>query len=152
MFVAVAVALTLGAVLVGLFARVASRAPERVNLGSRVFDLGKAEARVEQATEGPLVFNDLIRDSRPVALAVGYLGDDRWIALNLITDPSQPRCAARWDRSKRRYENPCNGVIYAPDGTPADPSTSKPLQRYAVEVTEKDRLVVDLNRAPSDET
>lgn len=145
MFAAVLLALALATLLLFVFARIASRNADKVNLGSKVFDLGSAKKRIPQARLAPLQFNDLVRDNRQVALAVVYLGDNRWAALNTIAPGATPECATQWNPDSRVWVDPCNGNLYAPDG---GNTTAAPLEQFVAEVTAKGRLVIDLNRKP----
>ena len=64
MIVAVLVALALSAIVLVVFSNVASKRPEKVNLGGRAFVMRQLERRTQQADVGPLFFNDLVKDSR----------------------------------------------------------------------------------------
>ena len=142
LFVAIAVALAVAGWVLYSFARFTHREPEKVNLGGRTFVLRDAARRAEQAAVGPLFFNDLVRDNRPLPLVLSSLGKNDWAALNAIPAGSPERCAVGWDPARRVFVDPCNEHVFAPDGT----SDSGPaLTRYAATVNGRDQLVVDLN-------
>ena len=148
MIVAVVVALCVSAIVLVLFSRVAAKRPERVNLGSRVFVMGQLEKRTQRADDGPLFFNDLVRDDRPLPLAVIYVGGE-WAALNAVPKGQAIECAVRWDPAREVFVDPCTQGIYAPDGTRDDGGAA--LERYSAKSdAATDRLVVDLNVAYAD--
>lgn len=148
MVVAVVVALCVSAIVLVLFSRIAAKRPDKVNLGGRLFVMRQLEKRTQRADDGPLFFNDLVRDDRPLPLAVIYVGDE-WAALNALPNAQPVECAVRWDPTRKVFVNPCNDVIYAPDGTRDD--DGPPLERYSATAdTEGDRLIVDLNVSYAD--
>lgn len=148
MVVAVGVALCVSAIVLVLFSRVAAKRPERVNLGNRLFVMRQLEKRTQRASDGPLFFNDLVRDDRPLPLAVIYVGE-QWAALNALPKGQPIDCAVRWDGGRKVFVDPCTQGIYAPDGTRDDGGA--PLERYSAKAdVEADRLIVDLNVAYAD--
>ncbi len=149
MILAVLVALAMSAIVLVIFSNVASKRPEKVNLGNRSFVMRQLERRTQQADVGPLFFNDLVKDDRPLPLALMYLGADRWAALNALP-PGQPEnCVVQWDQDRKVFVNPCNEEVFAPDGTREDRSVG--LERFSAKADKKaDRLVVDLNIAYAD--
>lgn len=148
MIVAVVVALCVSAIVLVMFSRVAAKRPERVNLGNRLFVMRQLEKRTQRADDGPLFFNDLVRDDRPLPLAVIYVGQ-QWAALNALPKGQPIECAVRWDPARKVFVNPCTQGIYAPDGTRDDGSA--PLERYSAKAdVATDRLIVDLNVAYAD--
>ncbi len=152
MIVAVAVALGVSAIVLVLFSGVASKRPDKVNLGNRLFVMRQLAKRTAQAVDGPLFFNDLVRDERPLPLAVillGSEGKDDWAAMNALP-PGQPStCAVGWDAARKVFVNPCTDDVYAPDGTRDDGGA--PLARYSATADrDTDRLIVDLNVSYAD--
>lgn len=148
MIVAVVVALCVSAIVLVLFSRVAAKRPDKVNLGGRVFVMRQLEKRTLRASDGPLFFNDLVRDDRPLPLAVIYVGDD-WVALNALPVGQPITCAVRWDPQRKVFVDPCDETVYAPDGTRDDGGA--PLERYSAKSdVEADRLIVDLNISYAD--
>lgn len=125
-----------------MFARFASRKPESINLGGRTFVLRNATRRAEQAALGPLFFNDLVRDNRPLPLILSSLGGTNWAALNAVPPGSPERCAVTWNQERKVFADPCTNGVYAPDGLADD---GRSLIRYEASVNAKDQLVVDLN-------
>jgi hypothetical protein len=148
MIVAVVVALCVSAIVLVLFSRIAAKRPDKVNLGGRLFVMRQLEKRTQRADDGPLFFNDLVRDERPLPLAVIYVGQE-WAALNALP-PGQPlTCAVRWDPQRKVFVDPCDQTVYAPDGTRDDGGA--PLERYSAKSdTDADRLIVDLNVSYAD--
>lgn len=149
MIVAVAVALGVSAIVLVLFSSVASKRPDKVNLGNRLFVIRQLGKRTAQAVDGPLFFNDLVRDERPLPLAVILLGEDNWAAMNALP-PGQPaKCSVGFDPGRKVFVNPCTDDVYAPDGTRDDGGA--PLTRYSATADpDTDRLIVDLNVAYAD--
>jgi hypothetical protein len=152
MFVAVFVALVVSGLILFAFSRVAERAPSKVKIGSRVFDLGFVEQRVANIDKGgPLYFNDLVNDDgRPLPIVVNLIhhgndpAKDEWVILNPIPVGSDIRCAVRWQASKS-FLDPCTNDAYAPNG---EGPHGKSLTRYTTRFLGKknDRLVADLNK------
>ena len=142
LFVAIAIALAVGTGSLFLFARYASRNPEDINLGGRTFIIRDATRRAEQAKLGPLFFNDLVRDNRPLPLILSSLDGTDWAALNAVPPGAEERCAVTWDQDRKVFVDPCTKGVYAPDGV-ADDGTS--LIRYTAVVNTKDQLEIDLN-------
>ena len=111
-------------------------------LGDPSFEVGRAEtlARAVERDRTPLLFQDLLQRSRDIW--VQHEGPDPkagWRAFEAHA-PDQPRtCQLRWDADARRFDDPCTGRTYPPDGAG--------LTQYRVEVRDG-RLVVDL-RAPA---
>ena len=143
LFVAIAVALVVGTGTLFLFARYASRKPENINLGGRTFVIRESARRAEQAKLGPLFFNDLVRDNRPLPLVLSFLGGTEWAALNAVPPGAAERCAVTWDQARKVFVDPCTNAIFAPDGV-ADSGGS--LTRYSATVNAKDQLEIDLNK------
>jgi hypothetical protein len=149
MIVAVAIALAVSAIVLLVFSNVASKRPDKVNLGNRLFVMRQLAKRTAQAEDGPLFFNDLVRDQRPLPLAVILLGEDNWAAMNALP-PGQPaKCVVGWDAARKVFVNPCTDDVYAPDGTRDDGGA--PLSRYSATADgDSDRLIVDLNVSYAD--
>ena len=146
LFAAIALAIAVGAGVLVIFARYASRKPENINLGGRTFVIRNATRQAEQAKLGPLFFNDLVRDNRPLPLVLSSLGGTDWAALNAIPPGSGERCAVTWDQGRNVFVDPCTKGIYAPDGLADD---GRSLIRYRAVVNTKDQLEIDLNRTYS---
>ena len=146
LFIAIALALVVGTGTLFLFARYASRKPENINLGGRTFVIREAARRAEQAKLGPLFFNDLVRDNRPLPLVLSFLGGTEWAALNAVPAGAAERCAVTWDQDRKVFVEPCTNAIFAPDGV-ADSGAS--LTRYSATVNAKDQLEIDLNKTVS---
>ncbi len=159
---AVLVALFVGGWVLFAFSRFASKSPDKVQLGSRVFDLGSARLRASTiASTGPLFFNDLIQGGRSLPIVVLYLGMNpgakgvvdpkNFVALNAIPPIGAPACPVEWIKAKDRLVQPCTKLEYLPDGTLADAQTvslngAVNMERFEVIIGKKGRLVVDLNR------
>jgi hypothetical protein len=159
---AVVVALFVGGWVLFAFSRFASKSPDKVQLGSRVFDLGSARLRASTiARTGPLFFNDLIQGGRSLPIVVLYLGMNpgskgvvdpkNFVALNAIPPIGTPACPVEWIKAKDRLVQPCTKLEFLPDGTLASTQTvplngAKNMERFEVMMGKKGRLVVDLNR------
>jgi hypothetical protein len=159
---AVIVALFVGGWVLFAFSRFASKSPDKVQLGSRVFDLGSARLRASTiARTGPLFFNDLIQGGRSLPIVVLYLGMNpgakgvvdpkNFVALNAIPPIGTPACPVEWIKAKDRLVQPCTKLEFLPDGTLASTQTvplngAKNMERFEVFLGKKGRLVVDLNR------
>jgi hypothetical protein len=141
LFIAIALALLIGTGVLVIFARYASRRPQDINLGGRTFIIRDATRRAEQAKQGPLFFNDLVRDNRPLPLILSSLGEKQWAALNAVPPGAPERCAVTWDQDRKVFLDPCSKHIYAPDGI----GDGGALTRYEATVNAKDQLVIDLN-------
>jgi hypothetical protein len=144
LFVAVGVALVVSTGALWVFARIASKHAEAINLGSRVFSLGNAESRIKQAKVAPLFFNDLVRDERGLPVVLAYIRDKEWAALNAIPPGSTEDCIVKWDEENRALIDPCTKKLYGPNGV--GDKAVKPLTRYSTVVDTKGRLIVNLNK------
>ena len=159
---AVVVALFVGGWVLFAFSRFASNSPDKVQLGSRVFDLGSARGRASTISQtGPLFFNDLIQGGRSLPIVVLYVGlnpgakgvvdSKNFIALNAIPPVATPACPVDWMKARDRLVQPCSKLEYLPDGTLATTQTAPlngaiDMERFEVFLGKKGRLVVDLNR------
>jgi hypothetical protein len=159
---AVVVALFVGGWVLFAFSRFASKSPDKVQLGSRVFDLGSARGRASTiARTGPLFFNDLIQGGRSLPIVVLYLGMNpgakgvvdpkNFVALNAVPPIGTPACPVDWIKAKDRLVQPCTKLEFLPDGTLASTQTvplngAVQMERFEVFLGKKGRLVVDLNR------
>jgi hypothetical protein len=164
--VAVAIALFVGGWVLFAFSRFASSSPDKVQLGSRVFDLGSARTRASTISQtGPLFFNDLIQGGRSLPVVVLYVGlnpgakgavdPKNFIALNAIPPVATPACPVDWIKAKDRLVQSCTKLEYLPDGTLSTSQTvpldealkgATDMERFEVFLGKKGRLVVDLNR------
>lgn len=141
MFVAVSIALVIGAISLWFFARVASRDGQSLNFGDRQFILNGADNHAKRAKVSPLFFNDLVKDKTSLPLVLSYLGENNWAAMNAIPKGSTANCIVQWDMERKVLVNPCTKDTFAPDGV----SDSGPaLVRYSAIVNSKNQLVVDL--------
>jgi hypothetical protein len=159
---AVVVALFVGGWVLFAFSRFASKSPDKVQLGSRVFDLGSARGRASTiARTGPLFFNDLIQGGRSLPIVVLYLGMNpgakgvvdpkNFVALNAVPPIGTQACPVEWIKAKDRLVQPCTKLEFLPDGTLAITQTvplngAVNMERFEVFLGKKGRLVVDLNR------
>ena len=113
-------AVALAAGLTFLVVRYASRQPDKVNLGQRVFSVARAgRLAPEVARDGPLLFKDPLNRNRELYLQ--HLGDDPkqgWVALEGYAPgaPREVRCVLRWEQATRQFRDPCGGGTYPADG------------------------------------
>ena len=135
-------ALAFAALLVFLVVRYASDRPDEVNLGDRVFEVGRADRLARRITEQrePFLFKDPLNRERE--LYVQHLGSDAkkgWLAFEAYgpAAPRELRCLLDWQRDQRQFRNPC--------GQPATfPGDGAGLVSYKASVDEAGIVVVDL--------
>ena len=141
-------ALAFAALLVFLVVRYASNRPDEVNLGDRVFEVGRADRLARRISEQrePFLFKDPLNRERE--LYVQHLGTDAkngWLAFEAYA-PSAPReirCLLDWQRDQRRFRNPC--------GQPSTfPEDGAGLVSYSATVDETGIVVVDLRTRTGD--
>jgi hypothetical protein len=111
-------ALAFAAGLLFLVVRYASRNPEQVNLGPKVFRVGSA-TRLARAVEegGPFLFKDPLNREREVF--VQHLGEDPnagWSAIRAYASRETLDCLLRWERDPKRFVDPCTSRSYPADG------------------------------------
>ena len=135
-------ALVFAVLVVFLVVRYASNRPDEVNLGDRVFEVGRADRLARRITEQrePFLFKDPLNRERE--LYVQHLGSDAkegWLAFEAYapTAPRKLRCLLDWQRDRRTFRNPC--------GQPAMfPEDGAGLVSYSAIVDKAGILVVDL--------
>lgn len=113
------VACALAAALVWAVVRFASQNPDKVNLGSPVFNVGRAQRLARAVADGgPFLFQDPLSLGRGRNLYIQHLGGDPdagWSAIEARL-PGEPSCAVTWDRGKDRFVD-CHGDGHPADGT-----------------------------------
>lgn len=111
----------------------------QVKLGSDTYDAGPASARAANiAKGGPLLFSDVSSGNRDIWLQ--HIGDDDaqgWSAFDARRPGQGRNCTLVWRTDSGDFRDPCDGTIVPADGTG--------LLSYPVTVTEKGRVIVDLN-------
>ena len=110
-----------------------------VKLGSDTYDAGPASSRAENiASGGPLLFSDVSSGKRDIWLQhLGDAVDQGWLAFD-ARRPGQSRdCTLDWQAASNDFRDPCDGTIVTADGAG--------LLSYPVTVTDKGRVIVDLN-------
>ncbi len=111
-------ALTFAAALLFFVVRFASKNPEQVNLGPRVFRLGSATRLAKEVEQrGPFLFKDPLNREREVF--VQHLGADPnvgWSAIRAYASRETVECLLRWEREAGRFVDPCTSQSYPPDG------------------------------------
>lgn len=135
-------AVVVAAGLVYLVVDYASQRPDEVNLGDRVFQVGRATRlarRIDEQRE-PFLFKDPLNRERE--LYVQHLGTDPkkgWLAFEAYAPdaPRQLRCLLDWQPQQRRFRNPCG----EPSTFPADGAG---LVSYRANVDGNGIVVVDL--------
>lgn len=113
-----------------------------VKLGSDTYDAGSASSRARNIAEGgPLLFSDVSSGRRDIFLQ--HIGDDDttgWLAFD-ARRPGQGRdCTLLWQAASNDFRDPCDGTIVPADGTG--------LIDYPVTITDKGKVVIDLNPDP----
>ena len=120
--------------------RFAAESPDRVDLGPRVFKVGRADRLAPRiAQDGPLLFQDTLDRGREIYVQHTGAGEDEgWMAFEAYGPdaPHQPDCVLTWDGAARRFRDPCGDGSYPPDGAG--------LAHYQTTV-EDGLVVVDLN-------
>ncbi|HSH60528.1 MAG TPA: hypothetical protein VK988_13005 [Acidimicrobiales bacterium] len=112
------VALAFAAVLLFLVVRFASRNPEQVNLGPRVFRVGSA-ARLAREVErrGPFLFKDPLNREREVYIQhLGQDPDAGWSGIRAYASRETIECLLRWEPASGRFVDPCTSQTYPADG------------------------------------
>lgn len=107
----------LAGLLVAVAVRYAARNPEKANLGSSVLSLEADRLAREVAKRGPVLFKDPLNRDREIY--VQHLGSDTdkgWVALRAYASRVSVDCLLRWNRSQRRFVDPCTERSYPPDG------------------------------------
>jgi hypothetical protein len=130
------------AAVVFLVVRYASSRPDEVNLGDRVFEVGRADRLARRITEQrePFLFKDPLNRERE--LYVQHLGRDSkkgWLAFEAYAPeaPRELRCLLDWQPNERRFRNPC--------GQPTSfPEDGAGLVSYEAKVNDSNIVVVDL--------
>lgn len=111
-----------------------------VRLGPERFDAGPADDRAEAiADQGPLLLPDVSGGDRDVY--VQHLGGDLrsgWLVFDARRPGTSRDCTLEWRADTQQFVDPCDGTTVDERGTG--------LTQYTVEVTEDDRVVVDLRR------
>lgn len=116
-----------------------------VKLGSDTYDAGSASARSRNIADGgPLLFSDVSSGKRDIYLQ--HIGDDiskGWYAFD-ARRAGQPRdCTLSWQPAESNFRDPCDGTIVPADGTG--------VSAYAVTITDKGKVIVDLRGENPDE-
>lgn len=111
----------------------------QVKLGSDTYDAGSASARARNIADGgPLLFSDVSSGKRDIWLQ--HTGDDDttgWSAFD-ARRPGQGRsCTLEWRSGSQDFRDPCDGTIVPADG--------EGLLSYPVTITDKGKVVIDLN-------
>ncbi|HUP69407.1 MAG TPA: hypothetical protein VM142_06280 [Acidimicrobiales bacterium] len=109
--------LALAALLVAVAVRYAAKNPEKANLGSSVLPIDADRVAKEVAERGPVLFKDPLNRDREIY--VQHLGPDPdkgWVAVRAYASRISVDCLLRWDRSQRRFVDPCTKRSYPPDG------------------------------------
>jgi hypothetical protein len=130
--------------LVVLFVvRFASERPDDVNLGDKMFVVGRADRFAERIDEqrSPILFKDPLTQQSGRELYVQHLGDDveeGWLAIEAYSPGGRRRlaCLLVWEREGERFRDPCTDATYPADGAG--------LRTYAGEVDERGAVVIDL--------
>lgn len=136
--IAVGVALVLVLFVVAIPSLTESGTVE-VKLGSDTYDAGSASARAENIADGgPLLFSDVSSGKRDIYLQ--HVGDDDatgWSAFDARRPGQGRNCTLVWQAASNDFRDPCDGTLVPADGTG--------LTSYPVTVTDKGKVVIDLN-------
>lgn len=92
--------------------------PDKANLGSRVFNVGRADRLAKEVDDrGPFLFQDPLSTGRGRNLYIQHLGDDPdkgWSAIEARL-PDDPECSVLWDLDRRTFVD-CRQGTHPPDG------------------------------------
>lgn len=117
--IATVVALGLSALLIWSVVSFASKNPDQANLGSPVFNVGRAERLAGEIDDrGPFLFQDPLSLGRGRNLYIQHLGDDPdtgWSAIEARL-PDDTACAVTWNLDQDAFVD-CRGDRLPPDGT-----------------------------------
>lgn len=117
--VATAAGLALASLMTWLTVRYASERPDEVNLGSAVFEAGRADRLSRRiASGGPFLFKDPLNRGREVYLQhLGPNPEQGWLAVAAYAGEPRLECLLRWEAPAGRFVDPCTGRAYPADGT-----------------------------------
>jgi hypothetical protein len=106
-------------------------------LGPDRFDAVAAERGARAVDdEGPLLFSDPSGGDRDIYLQhLGATPTEGWLAFDARRPGTGRECTLDWDHDEQQLVDPCDGTIVPADGAG--------LTHYAVEVTDRGRVVVD---------
>jgi hypothetical protein len=131
--------IVVGIVLVGVVLNLASDPDVDVNLGSDVFEAGKATRMAEQVAEGgPLLFQALRGDRDIYVQHLGPKARQGWRAFDAKAPDAPRRCQLRWQQDTKVFVDPCDDATYPRDG--------EGLVQYATTVDNEGTVVVDLRK------
>lgn len=146
--IAIVTALLVSGGVLWLFAGMANNDSRNIRLGDAAFKVGGSKrlaARV--AKEGPIFFNDLVREDnlrRPLVLA--HVGGNDWAALNALPSKSASEdCIVSYDEAAKQFVDPCTKDRYEVDGRPTTNPNGLWLARFETEVDAKGALIINLN-------
>lgn len=136
----VAVVVTSLAVL--LVVRVASRSPDKANLGRDRFEVGRSDVFARAIRrDGPILFKDPLTSRPGREVYLQHLGSNvaaGWFALDAYAPgaPREERCILQWQAAERVFTDPCGNAVIPADGTG--------VRTYPGEVDERGAVVIDL--------
>ena len=137
MAISTGLSLVLSAVVVWWVVQFAAENPDKANLGSRAFTVGRADRLAKEVDDrGPFLFQDPLSAGTGRNLYIQHLGDDPdtgWSAIEARL-PDDPGCAVQWDLRQERFID-CREGEHPPDG--------EGLRTYAGTV-EDNQVVIDL--------
>lgn len=110
-----------------------------VKLGSDTYDAGPASSRAANIAQGgPLLFSDVSSGKRDIWLQhLGTTDTEGWLAFDARRPGQGRNCTLVWQPDPSNFRDPCDGTIVSADGAG--------LLAYPVTVTDKGRVIVDLN-------
>jgi hypothetical protein len=135
-------AVVVGIVLVGVVLNLATDPDVDVNLGSDVFEVGRANRLAPEVAErGPLLFQAL-RGTRDIFVQhSGKKAREGWMTFDAHAPGSDRTCQLQWRPNRRVFVDPCDDKVYPADGLG--------LPHYRTSVNAEGVIVVDLrSRVP----
>ena len=110
------------------------------DLGDDVFRAGLADnlaGPIER--DGPLLFQALVGGRDIFVQHIGSEAKDGWLAFDAQAPGAARECQLRWERSARRFRDPCSKRTF--------PASGKGLRAYPTYVDAQGFVVVELRRA-----
>lgn len=145
MAISTGLSLVLSAGVVWWVVQFAAENPDKANLGSRVFNVGRADRLAKEVDDrGPFLFQDPLSAGTGRNLYIQHLGDDPeqgWSAIE-ARRPDDPGCVVQWDLDQEEFVD-CQGATYPTDG--------EGLRIYAGTVKDN-QIIIDLRTSTTTTT
>jgi hypothetical protein len=136
------IAVAAGVMLIVFVVNQSSKPGTDINLGTHVFQVGKAAPLAKEIAQRGPVLNQALTSGGP-DIYVQHVGADPlagWHAFDAQAAGQPRRCTLVWQAGSSQFRDPCNGQLFPADGTG--------LRSYRMAVTDG-QLTIDF-RAPGD--